>query len=76
MDDNNTVIHGLQRYTQIFLLCFMKKENQKNALSLVIEWNTFINESLNYERKNTKKKSTRNNMYPSTSLLPKYNDIQ
>jgi len=56
----------------------MKKENQKNALSLVTEWNTFINESLDYEGENLKckKNSTRNNMYPSTSLLPKYNDIQ
>jgi hypothetical protein len=54
MDDINIVIHGLQRYIQIFLLCFMKKENQKNALSLVTEWNTFINELLDYEGENPK----------------------
>ena len=49
MDDINIIIHGLQRYIQILLLCLIKKENQKDALSLVIEWKTFINESLNYE---------------------------
>jgi len=88
MDDINIIIHGLQRYIQILLLCLIKKENQKDALSLVIEWKTFINESLNYEgeylkcklkklkKKIKKKKGTRNNMYPSTSLLRKYNDIQ
>jgi len=51
MGDISIVIHGLLRYIQTFLVSW-KRKIRKNVLSLVIEWNTFINESLDYEGEN------------------------
>ena len=78
MDGINIVTCGLQRYIKNCLLCFIKKETLKKCavfgyrMEHIYKCITWL-----WGRKPEKSKnSTRNNMNPSTNLLPKYNHIQ